>query len=111
LQRITFKPYNAPIIDLEGMTHLDVITKTRLFLDERKAEGREHRVFPYGEVDDKYGFFSETESFNRSRARKGRDLEGWYELMDVMESNRKWLRGPGNSKPPGATIVAYQGSG
>lgn len=93
LQRTTFKPYNAPIIDPESMSDLDVITRTSLFLDERKAEERELRVFPYAEVDIKYGAINENKDFNRRKARKGRDLEGWYELMDVMESNRERLRG------------------
>jgi len=95
LQRITFKPYNAPIIDSEGKPDLDVIAETRLFFDERKAEGNEHRIFPYGNVNDKYGFLSESANCNRRRARKGQDLEGWHELMDVMEGNRKRLRGAG----------------
>lgn len=88
-------PYNAPIIPWDGLSYFGVITKEKLFLDERKAEGNEYRVFPYADVDDKYGYSVERENCNRTRAFKGRDLEGWYQLTDVMESNRERLRGAG----------------
>lgn len=95
LHRITFKPHNALMFDTYNMPKRSVVTKTRLLLDERKAEGKEHRVFPYGSVDDKYGYLSESENCNRIRACKGQDLEGWYALRDVMESNSERLRGQG----------------
>lgn len=95
LQRITFKPHNAPIFDPEDLPIRNVITKARSFIEDRKAEGKEYRVFPYGSVDENYGLLCGSGTCNRVRARKWRDLEGWVELMDVMEINRERLRAAG----------------
>lgn len=92
LQPITFKPHHAPIFDPEDLPIRNVITKARSLIEERKAEGKQYRVFPYGSVDESYGLLCGSEACKRVRARKGRDLEGWFELMDVMEINRERLR-------------------
>lgn len=95
LQRVTFKPYNATIVpDCTSSVRKDIdeIPAARIFFDERKAEGREHRVFPYGIIDKNHGGIWESGRCNRYKALKGNDLEGWHKLMEVMKSNRERLR-------------------
>ena len=59
---------------------------------EQKWEGKEHRVFPYGMFRDTWGHFTPKPDLVTPRTREG-DLEGWYELMDVIKSNRERITG------------------
>ena len=89
LQLVSFEPYSATC-DLEcdalGLSFND---KNQSPLRQRKAEVKEQRIFPYADIDDKYGMLVENEECNLYRALRRLDMEGWYELVEVMKRNRQ----------------------
>ena len=89
LQRLSFKPSTAIIKPSDGTVDDELYEKITQVLAERRAEGHEVRVFPYGEIDDKYGMLFEKGDCNGYRAWKGWDMEGWKELREVIQMNRE----------------------
>ncbi len=79
LRHVTITPENAT---LEDDDDAEDVQKTG------EEQGRERRAFAYAEIDDKYGMLFEDEEQNSRAVRKGADMHGWEELMEVVRVNR-----------------------
>ena len=55
-------------------------------------------MFPYAELDDTFGMVAERDDQNQHRAQKGKDQEGWEELMGVVKGNRERMEEEGRSR-------------
>ena len=88
LQRITFRPYNAPVNSSLGEDDLGEIEEGEVTSDTTASE-MELRAFPYALVNEYHEMIHESTRVNGDRARLGLDLHGWYELMSVMKRNRE----------------------
>ncbi|KAL8924303.1 MAG: hypothetical protein Q9208_004084 [Pyrenodesmia sp. 3 TL-2023] len=84
LRHVTIKPENAPL------EHDD---DTERVLKTCEEQGKARRAFAYAEIDDKYGWPFEQEEDNSKVVRRGEDMEGWEELMEVVRANRGKMAG------------------
>ncbi|KAK1234136.1 hypothetical protein PQX77_002664 [Marasmius sp. AFHP31] len=56
-----------------------------------KKENEEDRVFSYGELDSKYGFFMANDEQICEKYEERRDLDAYRELMELVSSNAKHM--------------------
>ncbi|KAL8896546.1 MAG: hypothetical protein Q9207_007658, partial [Kuettlingeria erythrocarpa] len=80
LRHVNVKPENA---------RLDHNDATENVLKTCKEQGKERRAFAYAEVDDDYGVLFENDEENSRAVRRGMDMRGWEELMEVVRANRE----------------------
>lgn len=79
LRHVSVAPENAT---LEHDDHTEQVLKTC------REQGKARRAFAYAEIDDKYGMLFENEEENSKAVRRGEDMRGWEELMEVVRANR-----------------------
>ncbi|KAL6722243.1 hypothetical protein ACLMJK_001350 [Lecanora helva] len=89
LTSVTFRPHNGEITNAGYPPDHEFFHESRKEFAKPSKGGKEHRVFPYGTVDSDRGTLFESEAFNMQKAFEGSDLDGWYELLEVMENNWK----------------------
>lgn len=87
LRRVDFRPWDAPLKNGQD-TDVDVEKVLNSLKDYTLREGTEARVFPYAEIDDKYGMLFKREEYNVDRALRFADMPGWRALLEIMQRNR-----------------------
>ena len=89
LQRVTF----LPCIETAGPLYRGREVNLSIKGDvERKAENKEHGMFLYGMIEEECGTLSWLNHLITQSVLE-EDLDGWYELMAVVNRNRERVKG------------------